>query len=221
VVAIFVARSRPSARLPLSAAFCIAISGLTMISLEVLLLLGFQAIYGYVYHQLALLIALFMAGMALGNWLRLRTSSPRSASTPYACMMLLARLQVCATLAPLLLYAVLASLADIRSVSLLIIISQILFPAMASLSGLLGGYEFAVVTEIFFAGRETSPGSMGVLYGADLIGACLGALLVSAFLVPLFGFWKTAQVIAIANLVAALLAVWMGRSAKLLQTATG
>jgi hypothetical protein len=43
-VAIIVARSRSSSRLPLSVAFCMAISGLTMISLEVLLLLGFQAI---------------------------------------------------------------------------------------------------------------------------------------------------------------------------------
>jgi spermidine synthase len=219
-VAIVVARSRPSARLPRTAAFCTAISGLTMIGLEVLLLLGFQAIYGYIYHQLALLIALFMAGMALGNWMRLRTAGSASASTSSTRMMLLAVLQLCATFAPLLLYAVLASLAEIRSVSLLTVISQILFPAMAFLSGLLGGYEFAIATEIFFAGRESSPGSMGVLYGLDLMGACLGALLVSAFLVPLFGFWKTAQIISIANTVGAVLAVWVSRSRLQLLKAT-
>ena len=204
---------RTGGRLRWSAAFCVAVSGLTMISLEVLLLLGFQAIYGYVYHQLALLIALFMAGMALGNWVRLRGSRPTSGSTSPAPMMLLAGLQVCATLAPLLLYSILASLTGIRDVTLLTIVSQALFPFMAVLSGTLGGYEFAVATEIFFTDPETSQGSMGVLYGVDLFGACLGALLVSAFLVPLFGFWKTAQIIAIANLVAALLAAGVGRSA--------
>jgi spermidine synthase len=212
--AIVVARSRPSARLPRTAAFCTAISGLTMISLEVLLLLGFQAIYGYIYHQLAILIALFMAGLALGNWMRLRTSGSASASTSYTRMMLLAALQLCATLAPLLLYAVLASLAEIRSMSLLTIISQFLFPAMGFLSGLLGGCEFAVATEIYFTGRETSPGGLGMLYGLDLMGACLGALLVSALLVPLFGFWKTVQIISIANVVATLLAVWEARSGQ-------
>ena len=33
---------------------------------------GFQALYGYVYQQLAILVALFMVGMAGGAWLALR-----------------------------------------------------------------------------------------------------------------------------------------------------
>ena len=47
--------------------------GFTLMALEVLLLLGFQAIYGYVYQQLALLVAAVMMGMALGSWLGLRS----------------------------------------------------------------------------------------------------------------------------------------------------
>jgi hypothetical protein len=49
--------------------------GFTQIGLEMMLLLGFQAVYGYVYHQLAIVIAGFMAGMALGSWLGLRSST--------------------------------------------------------------------------------------------------------------------------------------------------
>ena len=41
--------------------------GFTMIGLEILLLLAFQAIYGYFYQQLAILIGAFMAGMAAGK----------------------------------------------------------------------------------------------------------------------------------------------------------
>ncbi len=51
IAAIISCLLRPAARVRCSAGFCIALAGLTMISLEVLLLLGFQAIYGYVYHR--------------------------------------------------------------------------------------------------------------------------------------------------------------------------
>ena len=54
--------------------------------------------------------------------------------------------------------------------------------------------------------------SMGILYGVDLAGACLGTLVLSAFLLPLFGFLKAAAFVAIVNLVAALLAVRVGWS---------
>ena len=37
-------------------------------ALQILLLLGFQSVYGYVYSQLALLVGLFMAGIAMGSW---------------------------------------------------------------------------------------------------------------------------------------------------------
>jgi spermidine synthase len=84
--------------------------------------------------------------------------------------------------------------------------SQVLFPALALLSGALGGYEFALAAQVFFADSSASRANMGTLYGVDLIGACVGALLLSAFLLPLFGFLKAALFIAAVNLVAALLA---------------
>jgi len=203
---------RPAARVHASAGFCIALAGLTMISLEVLLLLGFQAIYGYVYHELAILIALFMTGMALGSWWRLRVTRSARSLTPRAGLMRLAGLQILAAMSPVLLYLFFSSLAGIRSSGLLVVVSQIIFPATALLAGVLGGYEFALATEVFFAGSPVPQTSMGMLYGVDLLGACLGTLVLSAFLLPLFGFLKAAMFIAAVNLVPALLAVWVGRS---------
>jgi len=37
-------------------AYCVFATGFTLITLQVILLLAFQSIYGYVYHQLAILI---------------------------------------------------------------------------------------------------------------------------------------------------------------------
>ncbi len=50
-----------------AAGFCTAATGFTMIGLEMLLLLGFQAVYGYVYQQLAVVIAGVHGGNGAGE----------------------------------------------------------------------------------------------------------------------------------------------------------
>ena len=58
-----------------AAAYCMAATGFTLMALQIFLLLAFQSIYGYVYQQLAILIAMCMAGIALGSWLGIRRMS--------------------------------------------------------------------------------------------------------------------------------------------------
>jgi predicted membrane-bound spermidine synthase len=41
---------------------------------------------------------------------------------------------------------------------------------------------------------------MTALYGWDLLGACAGALLIGAWLIPVYGFLKTTALIAMVNL---------------------
>jgi spermidine synthase len=172
------------------AACCTAAMGFTLIGLEMLLLLAFQAIYGYVYQQLAVLIAAFMAGMSLGGWLALRSLALRGMRT-------LVFLQLGAAIAPLLLYAIFEAVSRVTG-------GQALFPALALLCGMLGGYEFPVASRIFFAsGGGRSPGT---LYALDLAGSCLGAVLFSAYLVPVFGFLKTAVLAAMVSLAPAAMA---------------
>ena len=55
-----------------AAACCMAATGFTLMALQIFLLLAFQSVYGYVYHQLAILIAMGMAGIAFGSWLGIR-----------------------------------------------------------------------------------------------------------------------------------------------------
>jgi predicted membrane-bound spermidine synthase len=139
-----------------------------------LLLLGFQAVYGYVYHQLAIVIAGFMAGMALGSWLGLRSGTGFS-------LWSLMRLQLLAAASGLALCGLLA-------------VSHLLYPVLALLCGLLGGYQFIV------ASRLSRSAGTGTLYALDLAGASAGAILFSAYLIPVFGFYRSALVIAIVNL---------------------
>ena len=169
-----------------AAACCTAAMGFTLIGLEMLLLLAFQAIYGYVYQQLAVIIAAFMAGMALGSWLALRAPARQGIRT-------LVYLQVGAAIAPLLLCAVFEA------------VTPVLFPVLALLCGMLGGCEFPVASRIFCARNP------GTLYALDLAGSCLGAVLFSVYLIPVFGFLRTAVLAAMVSLAPALMAV---RSAR-------
>jgi len=179
-----------SRRLQFAAGFSTAATGFTMIGLEMLLLLAFQAVYGYVYRQLAVVIAAFMAGMAFGSWLALRRGAQG--------MRVLAVTQLLAAAAPLVLLGLIQAISR-ASGTLNLVASQIAFPTLALASGMLGGFEFPVASRMV-----QHPGR---LYALDLAGSCLGAVLFSAWLVPVFGFLKTALLAAMVSLAAAAMAM--------------
>jgi spermidine synthase len=188
-----------------AAAYCTAATGFTLMSLQIFLLLAFQSMYGYVYHQLAILIGLGMAGIALGSWLgirRIRLSKAAPMRTMVATQFLLA------LSAPALIFA-LSLLAKFSGVATTGLAAQLIFPALAALAGVLGGYQFPVAAEIYLelgGGRSR----LGALYAMDLLGGCAGALLLSTYLIPVFGFWRTAWLSAAINFAPALLATRTG-----------
>src|SRR5208337_2783013 len=55
--------------------------------------------------------------------------------------------------------------------------------------------------------------SPGVLYALDLAGACAGALALSVLLIPVYGFLRTAVLMAAVNLAPAVMAAASGREA--------
>jgi predicted membrane-bound spermidine synthase len=91
--------------------------------------------------------------------------------------------------------------------------AQIVFPALAALSGVLGGYQFPLATAMFL-GDVSGQRRLGVLYAIDLLGGCAGALVLSAYLIPVFGFWRTAWLCAAVNLPVMLLAALAGLEEK-------
>ena len=94
--------------------------------------------------------------------------------------------------------------------------AQFVFPALAALCGMLGGYQFPVATEIYLYNDDSSGRSrLGTLYAIDLLGGCAGALLLSSYLIPVFGFWKTAWLSAAVNLAPFLLATRVSLEAKM------
>jgi predicted membrane-bound spermidine synthase len=226
------AEDKRAARTRRSAALAVAVVGFTELGLEILLLLGFQALYGYVYHELTILVALFMVGVALGaGWALRRAPAPGAASLSRD-LRLLAGLQILLAASPLLLYGLFIQLGRVSSAGGQRAASELLFPALALVAGLLGGFQFLLASRAYFAERRLPGGSEGpsaarpygerlaeapeatrspgVLYALDLAGSCAGALALSVLLIPLYGFLRTAMLMAAVNLAPAVMAAAAG-----------
>ncbi len=184
-----------------AAGFCTAATGFTLIALQVFLLLAFQSIYGYVYHQLAILIGLGMAGIALGGWLGLRHVRVRRGT----CVPPMAAVQCALGLSVPALVLVVSLPDRVAGLAATWLTAQCAFPVLAALTGMLGGFQFPLATEIYLRSGEGRPG-LGALYAIDLLGGCAGALLLSAYLIPVYGFWRSAWLCAAVSLAPVLLA---------------
>ncbi len=165
----------------------VALMGWTMMSAEILLLLGFQAVYGYVFSELAIIVAGFMTGMAVGSWLGSRTGQ----GSENGLLRLLA-VQIIAALFLIVTPPLIGTLGK-SSGAVLVQGGTVI---LAVCAGLIGGYQFPIALKIF----SRRPAATGTLYALDLLGASAGALIISAYLVPVFGFIKTAELTAVANL---------------------
>jgi spermidine synthase len=174
-----------------SAGFCTLAMGFTAIGLEILLLLGFQAAHGYVYAELALLIAAFMAGVAVGSGAGLRGAGGSGEGRGAG------RDGGSAGVAVLAVAAVVCLAAGMPAAS------RLWFLSMAFVAGSLGGLEFSLAARVFAGGGRGT----GTLYALDLAGSCLGAALFSTYLIPVFGFLRTGILMALVTLAAGLSAV--------------
>jgi spermidine synthase len=144
--------------------------------LMVVLIMGLQVLYGYVYHQVGLLVAMFMLGLGVGSGVMNRSKAQRGRKVLAALAVALAGY---AAGLPL----VLIGLSQLGGVTAAVA-SQTALPLLAVLPGALVGAAFAQAAKTEF---QTITGTAAQLYTADYLGAALGALLVSTWLIPVLG----------------------------------
>ncbi len=169
--------------------------GFSVISLELLILIVFQVSQGYVYQQIAVFIALFMGGMALGSLLGLKVTAKTELLTAVG-----------------ILGAILAfSVGSVTLMRHLISFSASLpvFYFLAVVSGFLGGCAFPVFNGLYQS-HSSNGGNSGVIYAWDLIGSLAGSLLSSLILIPIYGLTFSAYFLAILNLLMALFILLSG-----------
>ncbi len=158
--------------------------------IQLILLLGFQIVAGYVYTRLAVMIALFMAGLAGGAAVvayRLKMPSFRQIKSIDA----LAVVQLLFVMLPAgiigLLFLLQGELQ--RRVSGEII--TWIFSVVAGTTGILGGAHFSLATLCLSESEDAAGGIGGRLYALDLVGAAIGVLAATFFFIPVLGLIHT------------------------------
>lgn len=178
-----------------------ATGGLTLMASEVLLIYLFQITEGYIYHKIALLITAIMAGMALGNWYATKKLKVKSFTRQSFAKQNLGgqelkviRLKIvkihlglvgfCLGIFPLIIFMP----------------NSITFLLGAVLVGFLVGMEFPLANQLFFKGEPEPNKKTGVIYGADVLGSCLGAILLCLFFIPILGIIQALIILAFINI---------------------
>ena len=169
--------------------------GFTEISLEVILLLSFQILYGYMYAMLSVIIAGYMMGLTLGslNALKMlkRATGPSSSFRRYQGLMVLY---------PLFIAGFLALIHRLNLSGQTHQLTIWVFPLLSAGAGYIGGMQFPTANHLVLRPGRNLMHVAGFLYGFDLLGSAAGAILTSAFLIPLFGVYPVLAFLGFANL---------------------
>jgi spermidine synthase len=206
VAYILATRRRLSAHLTCNALLAIAAAGFAGMSLEIILLLSFQNIYGYVYRQVGLIVAFFMLGLAAGGWHMNRLIAGRERSWVALLTLLSIIIGMYAISMPYLidLFSFVKVSAAGNNPDL-----RFIFLALVTAAGWLTGLEFPLVSKIF-TNRYPTGTVAGWVNGCDHLGACLGALLTGTVLVPVLGMYQSCLIAGTINLMSgALLLIYM------------
>ncbi len=163
--------------------FAVFTTGLAGTALEIVLVLGFQILYGYVYSQVGVLITCFMVGLVIGAFhvnKKLEKYSLRS-------------------------LIVLEFLLFVFSVGLGVFLPCMVkaaFPLVTGVLGILVGAEFPVASSLYY---EDVRVTAATLYSVDLLGGCMGALLASTVLIPLLGIPVVCTLVGVINAISGLI----------------
>jgi spermidine synthase len=173
-------------------AFVLFASGFAASALEVVLLLAFQILCGSVYHQVGVIVTVFMAGLALGA-----ATANRLPSAGFGSLSLLA---LAIASYALLLPVALPWLGRIGGWAAPLALLKVIIALLTLILAVLVGMQFPLATRLEFDGSAATPSR---LYTADFVGACLGALLACTLLIPLIGVVGVCLVTAGLNLAGA------------------
>jgi spermidine synthase len=164
-------------------------TGLTTVSTEIILLISFQILYGYIYQMTGIIITIFMIGLAYGSFRFYKILGTNFKTFYYV--------QFATGVFTLLLPVAIFSLDSLSANG--IIVHIILF-ILVFVSGILTGTQFSIATKL-------SDGTLSAIaagsYSSEIIGSAFGALLISAVLIPVIGIFSTCILIGALNMIIA------------------
>jgi spermidine synthase len=161
-------------------------SGFTGAATELLLIISFQVIFGYVYLFIGIIITVFMAGLAIGS----RLSRFGELSDPLR-MMYFVQLFSGIYIASIALTIFFVT--NLESSFLVKLIFMFMMFIVAALTGM--QYGVAVCFKKQDAGITVSK-----IYTADLAGSAAGSLVVAVWMIPLIGIYTSLLVLSVLHI---------------------
>lgn len=153
----------------------------TLMATEMVILLLFQILYGYLYYRISLIVATMMLGLAAGSWTGTHFASPQRVHL--AILHIASGLFILATAGLVFGGSALGErMPGLFQFSLIV---------GALLAGLLGGLEFSLANRLVFENAPEDHRRAGWVYAADLLGSCAGTLLTSLWFLPVYGVGAT------------------------------
>jgi len=175
--------------------WAIVTTGFAGMIFDLMLIFAFQAMYGYVFSWIGLLVAFFMAGAAGGAMVT--TRFPRRAEDCPRWFRRMELVLVCWALGwPLLFLAIHGHPGTAGA----FVLSKALFLVVSVLCGLLVGAQFPLANRIHRKGRTSASGTAGLLYASDLLGGWLGGMAGAVVLLPVLGLIGTSITVGLLKL---------------------
>lgn len=187
---------------------CVGTTGFAEISFQIVTLICFQVIYGYVYYKLGIIFTSYMIGLILGGLFitrRLEKEKLQMNSTG-ADYRLFCKTQIAIFIYPLILPLLFGLFLSLKGKFSFWLGSNIVFTLLPLIPGFIGGLQFPLANKLYLKGTGLGVShAAGLTYGIDIFGGCLGAILTAVFLIPIIGIFMTCLLAAGLNLVGLIL----------------
>ncbi len=161
--------------------FGLGFAGMTSV---ILCIIGYQIVYGYVYHKIGLISASFMFGAALGA----------NFSDRYCCKKDEVRLLRIMSLGASLYVLVLPIIFKFSPSTSLGMESMFLF--LPVVMGMVTGVSFPVASRLYAGKTNSLLRGAGLLYALDLCGGAVAGLILSMVFIPLYGIFLSSGIIS-------------------------
>lgn len=189
-VVFLVVRSKVKRLFRASIALCITTTGFAGMLFDLILIFTFQALYGYVFHWIGLLVTAFMFGTAVGGII-MTSLLPRIKKDLASFIKIELTIVLFSGILPVIFLLFHPYLDRPLASSLL----QIVFLILAFLSGILVGSQFPLANKIYLSSSSNLSRTAGLLYSADLFGGWIGGIIGGVALLPVLGLLQTCIVV--------------------------
>ncbi|MEW6008193.1 MAG: fused MFS/spermidine synthase [Candidatus Omnitrophota bacterium] len=184
---------------------CVSTTGFAEITFQIVTLISFQVIYGFVYYKLGIILTSYMIGLIFGSWL-ITKRLERNTAPKRGYYSLFLKTQVLIFTYPLILLFFIWLFSNFKKGFGLWIGSNIIFPFLPIIAGFIGGFQFPLANKLYLKSNDLDLAhSAGITYALDLFGSCIGAVISTVFLVPIIGIPLTCILVAVLNLVGLIL----------------